>query len=206
MKHMKIWMAVCLLGLTVACSKGMKDRLFGSNDTTSATETGTADAKASSVDDQLMQKVAMEISQDILGTGKSGMTAPQSAACIPGSVTTSSSTVTYPPQVNRSSSVYTVNGVTYFSGNYYESSGGTLVTVKEMNGTCLTNSSIYGTLSVQGSSYMQWGGTSTPWQYQYYYYKYKYNYKGDILEIDGEYTIGSDKGTTVYPLHYTISI
>ena len=203
---MKLWMAVCLLGLTVACSKGMKDRLFGSNDTTSATDTGAVDNKTSSVDDQLMNKVAIEISQDILGAGKSSLAAPQSAACVPGTVTTSSSTTTYPPQVNRSSSVYTVNGVTYFSGNYYESSGGTLVTVKEMNGTCLTNSSIYGALSVQGSSYMQWGGTTAPWQYRYYYYKYNYKYKGDILEIDGEYTIGSDKGTTVYPIHYIINI
>ncbi|MBK8575930.1 MAG: hypothetical protein IPN90_09725 [Elusimicrobia bacterium] len=76
------------------------------------------------MDDQLMNKVATEIAQEIQGTGKFPLAAPQSAACVPGSITLSSSTVTYPPQVNRSSSVYTVNGITYFSANYYESSGG----------------------------------------------------------------------------------
>lgn len=203
---MKLWMAVCLLGLTVACSNGMKDRLFGTDETPSVNEPGATPNKASSVDDQLMNKVATEIAQEIQGTGKFPLAAPHSAACVPGSITLSSSTVTYPPQVNRSSSVYTVNGITYFSANYYESSGGRLVTVKELNGTCLTNSSIYGALSVQGSSYMQWGGSETPWRYRYYYYNYNYNYKGDILEIEGQYTIGNEKGTTVYPVKYTINI
>lgn len=206
MKHMKLWMAVCLLGLTVACSKGMKDRLFGTDETPSTSDTGSTTNNVSSVDDQLMNKVAEEISQNILGNGNAALAAPQAAACVPGAITRSSSTVTYPPQVNRSSSVYTVNGVTYFSGNYYESSGGTLLTVNEMNGTCITNNSIYGALSVQGSSYMQWGGTATPWQFRYYYYKYNYKYKGDILEIDGQYTIGNNTGTTVYPIKYTINI
>jgi hypothetical protein len=208
MKNVQLWLAVGLLGLTLACSRGMKDKLFGTEDssTASETETGTPTAFSSSVDDQLMAKVAADISNDLMGTGQGSFAAPFAAACVPGEIKISSNSVTYPPQVFGSSRTYTVNGVNYFSGNYYQSSGGTLVFIKEMNGTCLKNSSIYGKLAVQGSSYTQWASAGTQTQYRYYYYKYNYNYKGDILEIEGEYTIGSETGTTVYPIKFTINI
>ena len=56
MKNVQLWLAVGLLGLTLACSRGMKDKLFGTEDssTASETETGTPTAFSSSVDDQLM--------------------------------------------------------------------------------------------------------------------------------------------------------
>jgi len=206
MKHMKLWIAVCLLGLTVACSKGMKERLFGTDDTPSATDTGTTTSNASSVDDQLMSKVAADLQSEIIGHGEVSLNAPSAAACTPGAITISSTTTTYPPQVYRSSTVYTVNGVTYFSGNYYDSSGGRLVFVTQKNGTCVTNISTYGTLSSQGSSFIQWPGPDGKQKYQYYYYTYTYKYQGDILRIDGQYTMGTETGTTVYPIHYTINI
>lgn len=206
MKQMKLGMAVCLLGLTVACTKGMKDRLFGSDETPPVSGAGPTSPNASSVNDQLMNQVALDLQKDLTANGAKGFFAPQAAACVPGPITSSSSTVTYPPQVYGSSRVYTVNGVTYFSANYSRSSGGSLVYVKEMNGTCLKNSSIYGTTSTEGSSYVQWVGADKQTKYQWYYYQYTYKYKGDILLIEGQYTIGTEKGSTVYPVKWTINI
>jgi hypothetical protein len=206
MRFLKLWMAVGFLGLTVACSRGMKDKLLGTDNPSGDMGNGTVTTSSASVEDQLMTKVATDLSQEILATGNNSFAAPSAAACIPGAVTFSSNTVTYPPQVKSSSGVYTVSGTDYFSGNYYQSSGGTLGFVREMNGTCLTNTSIYGTLSVQGSSFTQWASAGGQTQYRYYYYKYTYKYKGDILEIDGQYTIGSETGTTVYPIKFTLNI
>lgn len=206
MRLLKLWMAIGVLGLAVACSRGMKDKLLGTDNASAESGNDPVTASALSLDDQIMTKAASDISQEILGTGNPSFAAPLAAACVPGTVTYSSNTVTYPPQVQSSSGVYTSGGVTYFSGYYYQSSGGTLAFVREMNGTCLTNSSIYGTLSVQGSSYTQWAAAGTQTQYRYYYYKYTYHYKGDILEISGQYTIGTETGTTVYPIKFTLNI
>lgn len=204
MKHVKIWTAVCLLGLTVACSQSMKDKLFGTDTVSSGNSAGSVPTAAGSVDDQLMAKVAADIPAVITGVKPGGFAAASASGCTPGSITTSSTTVTYPPSVYRSSNVYTVNGTTYFAGTYADSSGGTLSIVKQMNGTCLEKNLVYGILSVQGSSYMQWG--SNPVQYRYYYYTYTYSYRGNVVLMDGHYTIGTEKGSTEYPIHYSFPI
>ncbi|MBL8023273.1 MAG: hypothetical protein JNK54_03175 [Elusimicrobia bacterium] len=208
MKTLKILLAVCLIGAAAACSRNSKDKFFGT-DTPSSSDAAVPDTNltAAPVEEQLMNKVATGILAEITGSNIHALSAPSALSnCSPGDVTFSSTTYHYPPAVHGSSQVYTVNGTTYFSANNYTSSGGTLVFLVEKNGTCLKNSSIYGTLSVTGSSYTQWADVNYQLKYRYYYYKYNYNYKGDLLVIDGSYTIGSETGTTQYPFKWTINI
>jgi hypothetical protein len=210
MKSLKLLMAICLIGAAVACSRSSKDKFLGiSDDTPTAHEGGTPDTNlaAAPVEEQLMNKVATEILAEITGTTGSSFAAPAAlSGCTPGEVKFSSNTYTYPPAVHGSSRVYTVNGNIYFSAVNYRSSGGTLVYTTERNGTCLTNSSIYGNMSVTGRSYTQWTDASNQIKYWDFSYTYNYAYKGDLLIIDGSYTVGSDSGTTEYPFKWTINI
>jgi hypothetical protein len=207
MKYIKVWITVCLLGLTVACSKGMKDQLLGTDQESSDSGAGTTPVSEGSVDDQLMVKVASDILAIFNESGEQGFSSAPMAACVPGNISTSSVVTTYAPQVYGSSRVYTVNGISYFSGNFHESSGGRLTHVTTMNGTCISNTSTYGTLSLKGSSYMQWfSGPGSQVQYRNYYYTYDYKYRGDILIIEGYYTINTETSSTKYPVKFTINI
>jgi hypothetical protein len=205
MSNIKILMAVCLLGLAAACSRNAKDRLLGTGDPAES-GTGSTTNTASALDNELMQKVAADIQPDLTGTGGGFSALAVSSGCTPGSVTISSTPYTYPPTVYGSSRTYTLNGVSYFTATNWRSSGGTLVFVTEMNGSCFVNSSIYGTLSSQGSSFTQWSPDGLQNKNRWYYHQYTYKYQGDVVVVEGKYTIGTETGSTEYPVNWTFNI
>jgi hypothetical protein len=209
MKNVKLYIAVCLMALAAACSQNAKDRLLGTGSSSEIGD-GSSTNSASASDNQLMAKVAEDIRSEMTEPSGTGFPAvgvsSGSAGCTPGAVSASSTTYSIRPSVYQSSRTYTVGGVLYFAANNYQSSGGNLVVVTETNGSCFVNSSIYGTLSVDGSSYTQWFENGYQNKYRWYYYQYTYRYQGDVLVVEGKYTIGTETGSTVYPVKWTYPI
>lgn len=206
MDRIKMILAVCLLGAAAACNRSLTDQLLGNEDASSGGEIGSPVNPGAPLNVELMSRVATDIAKDLaVETGFSPFASKASsfaAGCSSGPITTSSTTVSIPPATYGSSRTYTVNGTMYFSANNYHNSGGTIVTVQELAGTCLNKRLIYGTLAVEGGSYIQWVAADGITHYRWFRYTYRYKYEGAVLVVEGNYSVKTESGETTYPVKW----